>query len=453
MDAIARFAEHVAATRYDDLPPAAVAAAQTFILDSLGVGIAGSAGPWADDLIACHDLGAVPDAARVWVRGTALPANAAALCNAYQLHNSEFDCVHEAAVVHPMAVVLPVLLAEVDRRGDPVAGRDLILAVTLGVDVACHLGVAAKGPLRFFRPATAGAFGATMALGKLRGFDTETLVNACGATLAQLSGTMQAHTEGSILLPLQVGFNARNAVLAADMAARGLIGPRNVLEGPFGYFPLFESAHDLPAVLERLGRVWRITEVAHKPFPSGRATHGIVDGVLTLQREHGFAADAVTAVAARVPPLTHRLVGRPPKPDMAPNYARLCAPYVAARALLQGTVGVADFGPPTLTDATSLALANRITVTADDNPDPNAMTPVTVTVTLAGGPRHDITLDVVYGNPARPMSREAHLDKFRSNCQTGARPLPLANAERLIALVDDLPALADARSLLDLLMA
>ncbi len=46
MDAIARFAEHVVATGYDDLPEAAVSAAKTFILDSLGVGLVGSNGPW-----------------------------------------------------------------------------------------------------------------------------------------------------------------------------------------------------------------------------------------------------------------------------------------------------------------------------------------------------------------------------------------------------------------------
>ena len=33
--------------------------------------------------------------------------------------------------------------------------------MALGVDVACHLGVASRAPLRFFRPATGGAFAAT----------------------------------------------------------------------------------------------------------------------------------------------------------------------------------------------------------------------------------------------------------------------------------------------------
>ena len=118
------------------------------------------------------------------------------------------------------------------------------------------------------------------------GFDEEALINAFGAVLGQLSGTMQAHSEGSLLLALQIGFNARNAVVACDLAANGLVGPRHLLEGPFGYFPLFEGDYDLAPVLRELGKVWRVGEVALKPFPSGRATHGVLDGVLALMQEH-----------------------------------------------------------------------------------------------------------------------------------------------------------------------
>ena len=113
-------------------------------------------------------------------------------------------------------------------------------------------------------------------------FDAKTLTHAFGIVYGQVCGTMQAHTEGSPLLAMQIGFNARNAVAACDLAAGGLLGPQDILEGPFGFYRLFEGAHDLAPVLRDLGRVWRITEVAHKPFPCGRATHGVLDGVLAL---------------------------------------------------------------------------------------------------------------------------------------------------------------------------
>ena len=42
MDAIHRFAEHVVATSFDDLALEAVTATKTFVLDTLGVAVAGS---------------------------------------------------------------------------------------------------------------------------------------------------------------------------------------------------------------------------------------------------------------------------------------------------------------------------------------------------------------------------------------------------------------------------
>ena len=80
MDAIYPIAEHVVATRFEDLPEAVVAAARIYLLDTLGVGIAGSGGPWGEELIATQALSGAGDDARVWGHGAALPAPAAALC-------------------------------------------------------------------------------------------------------------------------------------------------------------------------------------------------------------------------------------------------------------------------------------------------------------------------------------------------------------------------------------
>jgi aconitate decarboxylase len=452
MDAIAAFAEHTLRTRYRDLPEVAIAAAKILILDSFGVGVAGSAAPFAGELMACAAGWGERGDARVWVQGARLPAPAAALCNGYQIHNSEFDCVHERAVVHPLAVLLAAACAQAERAGG-IAGRDLLSAIVVGVDVGAGLGVASRAPLRFFRPATAGAFAAAAAVGRLMGFDVATLTNAFGAVLGQLCGTMQAHAEGSALLALQVGFNARNAVVACDLAARGLAGPTQVLEGPFGYYRLFEGEHDLAPVVRDLGKVWRVTEVAQKPFPTGRATHGLLDGVLALQREHGFAAAEVAEIRCIVPPLTQRLVGRPAQPGMAPNQARLCAAYAIACALEGGTVDLDDFRAAALADPARLALAGRVIVEADGNPDPNALGPVEVEVRLKDGGRHAIRIAEVYGSPARPMGREAHLAKFRRNWLAGAKPLAPAAGERLIALTGDLETLGDVAELIDAMTA
>lgn len=448
MDSIAAFAQHVADRRFDDFPLAAVAAAKTFVLDTLGVGIAGSCGPRTAELIAAQRRSGAGTCARVWSTGERLAAPAAALCNAYQVHNSEFDCVHEAAVAHVMSVVLPVALAGAERAGG-VDGRRLIEAVVLGVDVAASLGVAARSGLRFFRPATVGAFGATAALAKLEGLSQQQTEHAFSIAYGQLSGTMQAHTEGSMLLALQMGFSARNAIVAVDLAAAGIEGPHEILEGRFGYFKLFEPAGDPAAVVRELGRTWRITEVSHKPFPSGRATHGIVDACLELKALHGFHAGEIDSVVAEVPPLVQHLVGRAPRPDMEINYARLCAAYVAARALRRGNLGADDFTSVAYADPETQDLARRVSIRTADLGDPNALAPVTVEITLRDGRRVAQRVDAVSGSPAKPMTRDAHLKKFRDNAMAGRRPVAPVRAERAIALVDRLEELPDVAELVD----
>lgn len=450
-DAIRRFAEYVAGTGYEDLPEPAAAATRTFLLDTLGVGVAGSAVPWTRRLIETQRLSCPGDQARVWSHGARLSAAGAGVCNAYQIHNAEFDCVHEGAVVHTFTVPVAAALAWAEREGR-VGGREFLTALALGVDVACHLGVASKSPLRFFRTATAGAFGAAAAIGRLAGFDAATLVNAFGAVLGQLSGTMQAHVEGSPMLGMQVGLNARNAIVACDMAALGLAAPQAVLEGPFGFYSLFEGEHALGTVLGELGRTWRVTEVSHKPWPSGRATHAVIDACLGFRERLGLdhtGGDAVEQVTARVPPLVHRLVARRVTDDMDVNYARLCCRYVAAVALLRGRVGLGDFRPAALRDPDVLELARRVDVMVDGNPDPNALVPVTVEITLRDGRRETERIEVMYGNPARPMTRTAQLGKFRSNCAAAARPIAPEAAERIIAGVARLESLLDVTALVD----
>ncbi|MFL2934616.1 MAG: MmgE/PrpD family protein [Thalassobaculaceae bacterium] len=256
-DAIERLADHVVETNFSDIPDKAIQSAKTYILDTIGVGLAGSTGLYVPELLRTYALSSAPAVtSRVLGQNAKLNPADAALVNGFQIHNSEFDCVHEEAVIHTMTVLLAVIFADADRRGD-ISGRDLLRAAVLGVDVACNLGVACTSGLQFFRPATAGAFAAVAAVGSARGYNKEELIRAFSLAYVQLSGTMQAHTEGSSLLALQIGFNARNALIACDLAENGLPGLQGVLEGRFGYFGLIEAQGDIRSVLSTLGKNWR----------------------------------------------------------------------------------------------------------------------------------------------------------------------------------------------------
>src|SRR5690606_34945376 len=139
-----------------------------------------------------------------------LPAAGAAFVNAYRIHCLEWDAVHEPAVVHALSVVTAALGAAIDRMGgcDP---ERALAALAVGVDVASGLGIAASSPLSFFRPATAGCIGAALAVARLEG--VEPLADVLGLAYSFCAGTMQAHVEGSIALPLQIANAARSAIM------------------------------------------------------------------------------------------------------------------------------------------------------------------------------------------------------------------------------------------------
>jgi 2-methylcitrate dehydratase PrpD len=441
-----RLVHHVVDGRFEALPAGTVAAARTFVFDTLASGIAGSAGPTAREALAAARRWGHADESTVWVHGERLPAPSAAVVNAYQIHCLEFDCVHERAVLHPMSSLLGALLPEAERLGG-VSGRRFVEAVVYGIDVTCSIGVAATGPMKFFRPSSVGVFGATAAVAKLRGFDADTCANALGLAYGLASGTLQPHVEGSRLLGLQVGFAARAAHTACDLAAAGVPGPRDVLTGPYGYLRLYEDAYDVEPALADLGRRWRIDEVGHKPFPSGRLTHHSIDALQQLQAAYGFAAAEVAAVRAVVPPLVNRLVGRPAVPSPQPNYAKLCLGYVAAVTLRRGTVVQSDFEPAALADPDTHALAARVQVETDDNPDPNAFGPQTVAVTLRDGRELACTVEHAIGDPRRPLPRDRQLEKFWRCWRGAARPLPEGAGERFVAACDSLEQLPDVRVL------
>jgi aconitate decarboxylase len=415
---------HLARVAADGVPRVARAAAKTFIADTLGVGVAGIRAPWRAEVLDMANGG--QHEATVWGSGERLPLAAAAMVNAFQVHSQEFDPVHETAVVHPLAAVLACGLGWAERAGG-IGGEQLIRAIVAGVDVAVTLGLCSRAPMRFFRPANCSGFGAVASLALLAGLDEAQTRDALGIYYGQCGGTMQAHIEASPQLAMQMGFAARNAVAAVELARRFMPGPRAPISGEFGYFALFDGKAD-PAPFDELGRAWRIGELSHKPFPSGRATHGGIDGLQRLIAAHGIAAEQVRAARIIVPPLTHRLVGRAPETGMSVAHARLCLAYCGAVCLRRGTVGLDDFSPQALVDPGTLALARRFAVVADHNPDPNALLPQRVELDLADGRTIDCAIADVLGSPARPLSPDAARAKFVVCTQHLARSANLWDA-------------------------
>lgn len=410
MDPRSQILDHVAGVQYFDIPSEVKDAARVFLTDTVGVGLAGSTANGADELVAASQQWGRGDIPVIGRKLTA-PREVAALLNGFFIHNLEWDCVHEPAVVHALSVITAVCLAEA-ASNPAITGEEFVTAVTLGVDIAAGLGVATDAPLRFFRPATNGCIGAALAAARLRGLPRDRFDDVLGLAYSQVSGTMQAHVEGSVTLPLQVAIAARAAVTAVDMAQMGLTAPHDVLDGPFGYFKLIEDGGAAARVAARLGNVWAIAELSHKPYPSGRASHAVLEFVLRSRAPHGFSLKDVTAIKAQVTPLIHRLIARPYKADMSAAYARLCLPYLCGLAVRDGVISPNAGDEINLRDPELAQFALKVEITRNEIEDPNAMSPQAAQIHLADGTILDEPIPSIYGSPAFPMMREDYLEKF-----------------------------------------
>ncbi|NMP16956.1 MmgE/PrpD family protein [Thalassotalea sp. Y01] len=444
--AIDALIEYIECSEYSTLPQSAIDAAKIFIFDSIGVGISGSRVERVNEVKAAANLWGQGKQAQVWVTGEWLPASSAALLNGFQIHNQEWDCVHEGAVVHPMATILSALTAYGQREG--LSGKDLIHGVIVAVDVATLIGGAVTSGLKFFRPSVCGCLGATAGICTMLGIKGIELKNALGIAYSQISGTMQSHVEGSPMLAMQIGFNSQSAVMAVDMARAGFSGPHDILEGPFGYYRLFEDDYALDDFYQKLGHQYQIEQVSHKPFPTGRAAHGTVDALQSLQAEHGFSAADIESVVVYATPLINRLVGRPVKDDMDVSYAKLCNGYIGATALLSGNVTVEDFDDKCLLDKQRLSLAKKFTIRVNNCTDPNALAPISVEVALTDGRQLAIDMPAILGNPVRPMSKAMQIDKFRAACASASVAFSVEHTDKLINSIDALEQIQNINTLI-----
>jgi len=443
---VEQLASFVNETEFEDLPDKVVEFANMFIMDTVAVGVAATTYHATDKALMSVQTWGQSNQSRVIGRPNVhLSSAAAAFVNGMQVHSLEWDGLHEETVVIALCASIGALVSELDRT--QYTGKELITAFVLGVEVAVFFGGVTDSAPRFFRPSVAGGMGAAVALAKLRKLNHQQMIATLGLAYSQVCGTMQSHWEGSMALPMQVGAVARNAHFSVDMAQAGMTGPVDILEGQFNYFALFENGSFDEGLMAQLGKPFKITEVAHKPFPAGRATQAVLTMLRQWQTESSASVDDIAAIDVRVPHLVLLLVGRPSQPDMTASYARLCLRFIVPLMLLDGDIDPRRFTDDVYTDDKVVALGEKMSIINDGNPDKNALGPQAMTITLKDGSQHQLQCVDPLGSPNNPLNKTQREAKVRRCFELG---LPEHDPEAFIRFFDDLASQADCRELLTL---
>src|SRR4030095_4192802 len=161
-------------------------------------------------------------------------ALSAATLNAASANLLDYDDTHLPTVIHPAAPVVPPVLALAERQH--ATGADVLLALLLGVEVACRIGNAVS-PQHYARgwhiTATCGIFGAAAAAAQLLRLSPAQTAHALAMAASQAAGVVENLPNGA--KNIGVGHAARNGLFAALMAAQGYTGAPAALEGPYGW--------------------------------------------------------------------------------------------------------------------------------------------------------------------------------------------------------------------------
>lgn len=375
------------------------------------------------------------------VAGSAAPAPWAALANGTAAHALDFDDNDIPAASHPSAVLVPAILALAeaqDRRMEDVFDAYIVgLEVMARVGEAVNMGHYAKG---WHATATIGGLGAAAACGRLLELDAAQMGAAISIATSSASGYQSQF--GTMTKPLHAGLAAKNGLISASLAAQGLRGSDEALDGAASFLTLLADKeapgfHDLA---QRLGNPLAITHygLSVKRYPCCYYLARSLDAVLSLRSVHNLSPSKVAAVLIT---MLDRNAGilRYPQPQSV-DEARFSAPYCVAVALETGAVRISDFRLGALSRPGIMALMPRIQLqpyaSRAASGELSANEPDTVEIRLASGEQLSKTVASAYGSARDPLSRADLLDKFRDCARVSLPPAQIEKAVQIVSNPD-----------------
>lgn len=415
-------------------------AAKRLMLDTLGVAWAGSDAPGLPEArkVVLAEGGRAESLA--WGYGDALPATSAAFLNSSLAAALDYDSVHQAGQVHADIISLPVCLAVAQRQH--ATGADFLDALVLGTDVICRLGKASKANSGWFFTSIHGVFGAAAGAARLLKLDADATSNALGIALSHVGGTQQALIEKSLAKRLQAGFVAKGGVFSALLAAQGITGPKEAIEGKFGFYALYEEGLG-EKLLSALGERFELIDTTTKKYPSCTCNHTLIEGVIQIAHERDLAPDDVSSVEVVLSPFMNQLVGAPFDPSSNPQVtAQFSAQYSVASAILRRRLGIAEIQAPAVLEPAIAELAKRVKITVDEtNKGKFAPTEIILKSQRHGEIRRHMAH--VPGTPEHPMTDAEHTAKFAECTSSGSHPLAPEQSALLAKRVKDIESIPD----------
>jgi 2-methylcitrate dehydratase PrpD len=297
------FCNHLAATTYESLTPAAVRECKRGILDWLGCALAGSPHSEIDITLETLKLNGGRPVATVIGRGLKLGLLEAPIANGQMGHLLDYDDTHMGGVVlHASSPILAALFAlsehldEVRGPSNPVTGRDFMLAYATGFEAGVRVGRTAPGHHDggWHLTGTLGTIAAGAACAKLLGLTGQQMTYALAIAATQAAGMQQ--NRGTMCKSLHAGKAASNGLLAALLASKGFDGTQEIVEGNKGFGRIYSKSCEPEKLVEGLGGPWVIETNGHKPYACGVLLHPLIDAMVEMKQRHPVDPAQIEAI-------------------------------------------------------------------------------------------------------------------------------------------------------------
>ena len=395
------------------------------------------------DVVACVVAGAKDEATlRVLRAAHGWGPPSAALVWGTAAHALDYDDNYHPMAGHATAVLAPAIFAMAESRS--VSGAAALDAYIVGIEALALVGNGVNlvhYERGWHSTSTLGPFGAAAACARLMKLDEEGITAALSLAFSMASGSKLQF--GTMAKPLHAGLAAQHGVMAAMLAASGLAGVAEPLEGAWGFRDLFAGAGSPGYRPRGIGRPLAIERYGLKAkiHPCCASVHTAVDALLFLKQKHRFDAGDVESIDVLVNRVSYDNLRYPdPKTD---TEARFSMQWAMALALLQDRLGLADFTPAALKRREVRAWLPRIRMrhTRSGKAHPsmeNGREPALTTVLLKNGKKLGRYAQRPKGTLQIPLSAKELDEKFE-DCAPG-RPA-------LARMLDRLERVRDIRTL------
>ena len=367
----------------------------------------------------------------------------AAMVNAAAAHAQDYDDFDEPANSHPSAVIFPALLALASSR--VCSGRDLLDAHIIGVEVIQRLGEAMN--MDHYRRGwlstlTLGSIGAAAASARLLQLDYSTAASALSISASMASGL--TNQGGYLTKQLHPGLAAKNGIMAASLAASGITGSDQVIDGDISLARCMGEyeAHKFSAAMEKIGNPWSILEhgLIMKAYPTCGYAHRVIDAAIEIHQQLPSDSTGIRKIEISVPDYYLDLLVYPAPANGAE--AMFSAEYNVATALTNGDFRLADLEHRAINDSERVRLGELTTVIARSPRDADIvydpLDPDSAEVTLDDESTLRSKVGSITGSPGKPMTAAACRAKYDECLATHKSAAAASEFRNLLEQVDDL---------------